>query len=174
MPYYELAEDTLVTFNLEGALPIFQERYVSPQAGVVVLRGFFNQRAILEPPSGTRYRTLAPRKDKQQLNMLAYPVVRLPDRVEVCRLLSPLRLDKGQTPQLRFTTLLDNQYFIFKQVGAGQRGYELWDSMEVERLVRVEPGGSLVPNLRVCAPVPALLVLLFPWLANQAIFYKQP
>ena len=173
MSYHELAEGTLVTFNLEGALPIFQERYVSPQAGTVVLRGFFNQRAILEPPGGARYRTLAPRKDKEQLNQLAYPVVRLPDKVEVCRLLSPLHLSKGQTPQMRFTTLLDDQYYIFKQVGAGQRGYELWDSMEIDRLVRVEPGGSLVPNLRVYAPVPALLVLLFPWLANQAILYKQ-
>ena len=173
MSYYELAEGTLVTFNLEGALPIFQERYVSSQAGTVVLRGFFNQRAILEPMGGARYRTLAPRKDKEQLNKLAYPVVRLPDRVEVCRLLSPLHLDKGRTPQMRFTTLLDDQYYIFKQVSAGQRGYELWDSMEIDRLVRVEPGGSLVPNLRVYAPVPALLVLLFPWLANQAILYKQ-
>ena len=173
MSYHELAEGTLVTFNLEGALPIFQERYVSPQAGAVVLRGFFNQRANLEPPSGTRYRTLAPRKDKVQVNMLAYPVVRLPDRAEVCRLLSPRHLDKGHTPQMRFTTLLENQYYIFKQVSAGQRGYELWDSMEVERLVQVEPGGSLVPNLRVYAPVPALLVLLFPWLANQAILYRQ-
>jgi hypothetical protein len=174
MSYHELAEGTLVTFDLEGALPIFEERYVSPQAGTVVLRGFFNQRAILEPPGGNRYRTLAPRKDKEQLNMLAYPVLRLPEKVEVCRLLSPLHLDKGQTPQMRFTTLLDNQYYIFKQVRAGERGYELWDSMEMDRLVRVEPGGSLVSNLRVYAPVPALLVLLFPWLANQAILYRKP
>jgi hypothetical protein len=174
MSYHELAEGTLVTFNLEGALPIFQERYVSLQAGTVVLRGFFHQRAFLEPLGGARYRTLAPRKDKERLDMLAYPVVRLPDRVEVCRLLSPLHLDKGQTPQLRFTTLLDDQYYIFKQVSAGQRGYELWDSMEVERLVRTEPGGSLIPNLRVYAPVPALLVLLFPWLVNQAILYRRP
>jgi hypothetical protein len=173
MSYYELAEGTLVTFNLEGALPIFQERYVSPQAGTAILRGFFNQRAFLEPPGGARYRTLAPRKDKEQLNMLAYPVVRLPDKVEVFRLLSPLHFDKGRMPQLRFTTLLDNQYYIFKQVGAGLRGYELWDSMEVERLVRVEPGGSLVPNLRLHAPVPAVLVLLFPWLGNQSILVKQ-
>jgi hypothetical protein len=174
MSYHELAEGTLVTFSLEGALPIFQERYVSRQAGTVVLRGFFNQRAILEPLDGARYRTLVPRKDKEQINMLAYPVVRLSDRVEVCRLLSPLHLDKGHTPQMRFTTLLDDQYYIFKQVSAGQRGYELWDSMEVDRLVRVEPGGSLVPNLRVYAPVPALLVLLFPWLANQAVLYSRP
>ena len=40
MLYQELAEGTLVTFNLEGALPIFQERYVSPQAGTPhVVRG---------------------------------------------------------------------------------------------------------------------------------------
>jgi hypothetical protein len=173
MSLHELAEGTLVRFNLEGALPIFQERYVSPQVGTVVLRGFFNQRAILEPIGGERYRTLGPRKDKEQLNMLAYPVVRLPGKAEVMRLLSPLRFEKGSTPQMRFTTLLDNQYYIFKQV-RGQRGYELWDSMEMERLIRIEPGGSLVPNLRLYAPVPALLVLLFPWLANQTILYKQP
>jgi hypothetical protein len=174
MAYYELAEGTLVTFALEGALPIFQERYVSPQAGTVVLRGFFNQRAFLEPPDRVRYRTLAPRRDREQLNMLAYPVVRLPDKVEVCRLLSPLHLDKGQTPQMRFTTLLDDQYYIFKQVSAGNRGYELWDSMEMERLVQIEPGGSLVPNLRVYVPVPALLVLLCPWLANQTVLHGRP
>lgn len=172
MSFHELAEGTLVTFELEGALPLFQERYVSPQVGTVVLRGFFNQRAFLEPLGDARYRTLSPRKDKEQLNKLAYPVVRLPEKVEVFRLLTPLHLDKGKLPQLRFTTLLDDQYYIFKQVSAGARGYELWDSMEVERLVQVEPGGSLVPNLRVNAPVPALLVLLFPWLANQAVLVR--
>jgi len=174
MSYHELAEGTLVTFNLEGALPILQERYVSPQAGTVVLRGFFNQRAFLEPIGGERYCTLAPRKDKEQFDKLAYPVVRLPGKMEVFRLLSPLRLDKGQMPRMRFTALLDDQYYVFKQVSAGQRGYELWDSMEMERLVRIEPGGSLVPNLRILAPVPALLVLLFPWMANQTILYRRP
>jgi len=174
MSFHELAEGTSVTFNLEGALPILQERYVSPQAGTVVLRGFFNQRAFLEPPGGDRYRTLSPRKDKEQLNKLAYPVVRLADKAEVFRLLSPLHFEKGQTPQMRYTALLDNQYYIFKQVSAGQRGYELWDSMEMERLVQVEPGGSLGPHFRGNVPVPALLVLLFPWLANQTILYKQP
>lgn len=173
MPFYEIAEGTLVTFNLEGALPIWQERYVSPQAGTVVLRGFFNQRAFLEPIGGARYRTLSPRKDKEQFDKLAYPVLRLPDRSEAFRLLSPLHLDKGKTPQMRFTTLLDDHYYVFKQVSAGQRGYELWDSMEMERLVRIEPGGSLVPNLRVIAPVPAVLVLLFPWMANQTVLYKR-
>jgi hypothetical protein len=173
MPYQELAQGTLVTFSLEGALPIFQERYVSPQAGTVVLRGLFNQRAFLELIGGERFRTLAPRKDKEQLDKLAYPVVRLPGRVEEFRLLSPLHLEKGRTPQMRYTALLDNQYYVFKQVSAGGRGYELWDSMEMERLVQVEPGGSLVPNLRLNGPVPALLVLLFPWLANQTILYKQ-
>lgn len=174
MSYHELAEGTLITFNLEGALPIFQERYVSPQAGTVVLRGFFNQRAWLEPIGGERYRTLGPRKDKEQLDKLAYPVVRLPDKVEEFRLLSPLHLDKGRLPQMRYTALLDDQYYVFKQVSAGQRGYELWDSMEAERLVQIEPGGSLVPNFRANTPVPALLVLLFPWLASQTILYKQP
>lgn len=173
MSFYELAEGTLVQFNLEGALPLFQERYVSPQAGTVVLRGFFNQRAFLEPPGQARYRTLAPRKDKEQLNKLAYPVVRLPGKVEVFRLLTPLHFEKGRLPQMRYTALLENQLYVFKQVSAGQRGYELWDSMEMERLVEIEPGGSLVPNLRVNVSVPAVLVLLFPWLANQTVLYKQ-
>jgi hypothetical protein len=173
MSIYELAEGTLVTFNLEGALPILQERYVSPQAGTVVLRGLFNQRAFLEPIGGERYRTLAPRKDQEQPDKLAYPLVRLPGKVPVCRLLSPLHLDKGRLPAMRYTTLLENQYYVFKQVSAGQRGYELWDSMEMERLVQIEAGGTLVPNLRVKAPVPALLVLLFPWLANQTVLYRQ-
>ena len=173
MPFHEIAEGTLVQFNLEGALPIFQERYVSPQAGTVVLRGLFNQRAFLEPIGGERYRTLGPRKDKERLDKLAYPVVHLPDRTEVFRVLTPLHLDKEQTPQMRFTALLDDQYYVIKQVKAGDRGYEIWESMEMERIVQVEPGGSLVPNLRVLYPVPALLVLLFPWLANQTILYKQ-
>jgi hypothetical protein len=174
MPFHEIAEGTLVRFNLEGALPIFQERYVSPQAGTVVLRGLFNQRAFLDPIGGERYRTLSPRKDKEQLDRLAYPVAHLPDRKEVFRLLTPLHLEKGRTPQMRYTAFLDNQYYVIKQVSAGARGYEIWDSMEMERMVQAEPGGVLVPNLRVLYPVPAVLVLLFPWLANQTILYKQP
>jgi hypothetical protein len=173
MSYHELAEGTLVTFNLEGPLPIFQERYVSPQAGTVVLRGLFNQRAFLETLDGLRFRTLIARKDKEQFDKLAYPVLRLPEKTEAFRLLSPLHLDKGQVPQLRYTVLLENEYYIFKQVSAGQRGYELWDSMEMQRLVQIEPGGSLVPNFRVNVAVPALLVLLFPWMASQTILYKQ-
>jgi hypothetical protein len=174
MSYHELAEGTLVRFSLEGTLPILKERYVSSQAGTVVLRGFFNQRAFLETLDGQRFRTLGPRRDKEQFDKLAYPVLRLPDKTEEFRLLSPLHLEKGRVPQLRYTTLLENQYYVFKQVSAGQRGYELWDSMEMERLVEVEPGGSLVPNFRVNVPVPALLVLLFPWLASQTIYHQQP
>jgi hypothetical protein len=106
------------------------------------------------------------------VNQLAYPVVRLPGRLEVCRLRTPLDLDKGRIPQLRFTVLLEDQYYVFRQITAGQRGFELWDSMEMQRLVQREPGGSLVSNLRVLAPVPTLLLLLFPWLDSQTIPYS--
>jgi hypothetical protein len=172
MPFQQLPEDTLVTFELQGELPIFQERYVSPQAGTVVLRGFFNQSAHMELPDGTRYRTLSARKDEEHVNQLAYPIVRLPGRLQVCRLRTPLDLDKGQVPKLRFVTLLEDQYYVFRQITAGQRGFELWDSMEMSRLVQREPGGSLVSNLRVLAPVPTFFLLLFPWLDSQTIPYS--
>jgi hypothetical protein len=168
-----LPEDTLVTFNLEGALPIFREQYVSPQAGKVVLRGLFNQSAHLELKDGTRYRTLAPQRDRERFNEMAYPLVRLSDRVEVCRLLTPIKLEQGRIPQLRFTTSLDGQYYVMRQITAGQRGFELWDSMEMNRLVEREPGGSLVAPLRVLVPVPTLLVLLFPWLDGQTVMHSR-
>jgi hypothetical protein len=164
-----LAEDTLVRFTLEGSLPIFRERYVSPQAGTVVLKGFFNQSAHLEMKDGTRYRTLAPRRDEERLTEMAYPLVRLPERTEMCRLLTPIKLEQGRAPLLRFTTNLDNQHYVLRQISAGQRGFELWDSMEMNRLVEREPGGSLIAPLRLLAPVPALLVLLFPWLDGQTL-----
>ena len=164
-----LPEDTLVTFNLEGSLPIFREQYVSPQAGKVVLKGLFNQSAHLEMKDGTRYRTFAPQRDKERFSEMAYPVVRLPGRVEVCRLLTPIKLEQSGRPQLRFTTTLDNQHYIFRQISAGQRGFEMWDSMEMNRLIEREPGGSLIAPLRLLAPAPALLVLLFPWLDNQMV-----
>lgn len=172
MAFEYLPEDTLVTFTLEGSLPIFSEQYVSPQAGKVVLRGLFNQRAHLEMKDGTRYRMLAPRRDKERFNEIAYPLVRLPERVEVCRLLTPIKLEQGRIPQLRFTTSLDGQYYIMRQITAGQRGFELWDSMEMNRLVKREPGGSLIAPLQILAPVPTLLVLLFPWLDSQTVMHS--
>jgi len=171
MPLEYLSEDTRVTFELQGGLPVFREQYVSPQAGSVVLRGLFNTSAHLRLRDGTQYRTISARRDDQQLNMIAYPLVRLPEKVEVCRLLTPIRLDRGHS-RLRFTTTLDDQHYIFRQVSAGQRGFELWDSMEMQRLVRREPDRSLIAGLRILAPVPTLLALLFPWLDNQSIPFK--
>jgi hypothetical protein len=174
MAFEVLSEGTRVTFELAGALPIFREEYVSAQAGKVVLKGLFNQSAHLHMKDGTRYRTLSPRRDKERLTEMAYPLVRLPERLEVCRLLTPIKLEQGRIPQLRFTVNLDNQHFIYRQIAAGQRGFELWDSMEVNRLVEREPGGSLIAPLRLLAPVPAVLVLLFPWLDHQMVTYRGP
>jgi hypothetical protein len=159
-----LAEGTLVTFELAGSLPIFREQYVSPQAGRVVLKGFFNPSAHLEMKDGTRYRTLSPRRDVEHSSEMAYPLVRLPERAEVCHLLTPIRIESGGVPRLRFTTVLDNQSYVLRQITAGQRGFELWDGTEMNRLSKHEPRGSLIAPLRLLAPVPALLVLLFPWL----------
>lgn len=168
-----LEQDMRVTFSLEGTLPILRERYVSPQAGTVVLKGFFNQSAHMETPNGTRYRTLSPRKDRHYLGQMAYPIVRLPDKAEVCRLRTPIKLQEGLVPRLRFTTTLDDQQYVFRQIAPGRRGFELWDGMEVQRLVKREPGGSLVADLTILVPVPAMLVLLFPWLDNQTIMYTR-
>ena len=172
MSFEYLPEDSRVTFELQGGLPIFREQYGSPQAGTVVLKGLFNQSAHMELRDGTQYRTLSAQRDKEQLNMIAYPLIRLPENVEVCRLLTPIHLDKGH-PQLRYTTTLDNQHYIFRPIGAGQRGFELWDSMEMHRLVQREPGRTLIASLRILAPIPTLLALLFPWLDSQSIPFKR-
>ena len=36
-----LPEDSRVTFELQGGLPVSREQYVSPQAGTIVLKGLF-------------------------------------------------------------------------------------------------------------------------------------
>jgi len=167
-----LPEDARVTFALQGGLPIFREQYVSPQAGTIVLKGLVNTSAHLELRDGTRYRTLSARRDRERYNMIAYPLVRLPEKVEVCRLLTPIELDKGHS-QFRFTTTCDNRHYIFKQASAGQRRVELWDSMEIQRLVQREPDRALIAGLRILAPIPALLALLFPWLDSQSIPFRR-
>jgi hypothetical protein len=45
--------------------------------------------------------------------------------------------------------------------------------MEMSRLVSREAGRALIADATVLAPIPSVLVLLFPWLDNQAIAYKQ-
>ena len=70
--------------------------------------------------------------------------------------------------------MLDDRKYVFKQVGRGQRGFELWDGMEMEKLVDRPPSAKLMPDLIVLAPVPAILVLLFPWLDGQALTYRHP
>lgn len=167
-----LAEDARVTFELQGTLPILRERYVSPQAGTVVLKGFFNPSAHMETLEGKRYRTLSAKRDKAFPNQIVYPVVD-PDRTEVFRLLTPLEVAKGSTPRLRYTTTLDDQQYVYRQISPGRRGFELWDAMEMQRLVRRESGSGLVLDATILTSVPAVLVLLFPWLDSQTIVHRR-
>jgi hypothetical protein len=169
-----LPQDTRVTFELQGSLPILREEYVSPQAGRVVLKGIFNQSAHIQLLDGSRYRTLSPRKIAKHPTDLVYPVVRLPDRVEVLQLRTPLRLEQGQVPRLRYITALADQGYVFRQISPGRRGFELWDSMEMEKLVNRESRTKLMPDLVLLSSVPVLLVMLFPWLDSQTIMYRQP
>lgn len=168
-----LPENEQITFELQGQLPILREEYASPKAGKVVLKGLFNQSAHIELLDGTRYRTLGAKKGDRMSNELIYPVVRLPDKVEVTRLRTPLHLQKGVVPRLRYTVALDGQQYVFKQVSPGQRGFELWDGMEMQKYVeRGKP--ALIPDVILLASVPVLLVMLFPWVDSQTIMYKQP
>ena len=169
-----IPKETLITFELQGALPIFRETYHSPQVGTVILKGLLNQSAHIELEDGARYRTLSPRKDKLYPTDLTYPVVHLPDKSAVFYMRTPLNLPKGTIPRLRFTTSLDEQQYVFKQISPGQRGFELWDGMEMNKLVEREiSSAKLIPNLTVLVPVPALLILLFPWLDSQTVLYRQ-
>jgi hypothetical protein len=186
VPYFEevpmsvesvryIAEGTCVTFELCGTLPIFRETYHSPQAGTVVLKGLFNQSAHIELEGGARFRTLSPRKAPAYPTELSYPVVCMPDKRAICTLRTPLKLDKGSVPKLRFVTSLDDQPYVFRQITAGQRGFELWDGLEVNKLVERDTSpAKLIRDSNVLIPVPALLIMLLPWLDNQTIMYRQP
>jgi hypothetical protein len=168
-----IAAGTRVTFELQGSLPIFRETYRSPQAGTVVLKGLFNQSAHIELLDGTRYRTLAPRKDMLYPNDLTYPVVHLPDKSEMFNLRTPLRFPKGAVPKLRFSASLDDRQYVFKQISPGQRGFELWDGMEMNKLADRGSSAKLIADLTLLVPVPAILILLVPWLDSQTIMYRQ-
>lgn len=167
-------ENTFVSFELQNSLPIFRERYYSPELGTVLLVGLFNQKARLELLDGRRYRTLGPRKIDNYPNDLVYPVVHMPDKSEAFLLHSPLRFQKGTLPRMRFSTQFDGHDYVYRQITAGQRGFELWDGMEMNKLVRREAPTKLMPDLTVLTPVPAVLLLLFPWLDSQTIMYRQP
>lgn len=164
-----LPENSRVTFELRGRFPILREQYVSPQAGTVVLKGFFNPSAHLLLLDGTRYRTLAARRDDQSRNQIAYPVVALPDRTEVCRLRTPLRDSAGGTSTFRYTITLDGASYVLRLAGADRRQVELWNSLETQKLAQRQASSSLIPDVVLSAPVPTLLVLLFPWFQNLAM-----
>ena len=163
-----LPSGTLVTFELQGKLPILREEYRSAQAGTVVLRGFFNPRAHIELLNGARYRTLSARKDPRYPTEIVYPLVHLPDRTEILSLRTPLKLE-GTALQLRYTTTVEDCRYVFRQINPARRGFELWDGMGMQKLVARGPSSKFMPNLTILAPVPTLLVLLFPWLDNQTI-----
>jgi len=166
-------EHTRISFELQTSVPIFREKYSSPDLGTVLLKGLLNQRAHLELLDGRRYRTRAPRKIDAYPSDLVYPVVHLPDKTETFLLHSPLHFQKGALPRMRFWTQLDDRDYVFRQIGAGQRGFELWDGMEMNKLVNRETPTKLMPDLTVLSPVPAILLLLFPWLDSQTIMYRQ-
>jgi hypothetical protein len=171
IPY--LPENTRVRFTLGSALPIFSERYESAQAGSVVLKGFFNQSAHMQLLDGTRYRTLAPRRDDSRLDCLAYPIVTVPDKIELCRLHIPIHRENASA-RVRYTTVLDEQQFVFKQIGATRSRFELWNGTEMQKLVQREPSATLLADLTVLIPVPTILVLLFPWLESQILPSRTP
>jgi hypothetical protein len=164
-----LPENTHVTFELFGRFPLFREQYRSSQAGTVVLKGFLNPAAHLELLDGTRYRTLAAKRDEQDHGQLAYPVISLPDKTEVFRLRTPIRPSKGGAARWRYTTTLDSVTYVLRQASSDRREIELWNGLETQKLVRRKTGGSLIPDLELLAPVPALLALLFPWFQNLAM-----
>jgi hypothetical protein len=168
-----LPEGTRVTFELRGALPILREEYHSPQAGTIVLKGFFNQTAHLELLDGSRYCTRSARRDNRYLSEIYFPVLHLPDKTEAFGLRTPIKAGSA-TQRVRFTTLLGEEVYVFKQVSPGKRGFELWESMEVQKLVeRARTAAKLIPDLVVLAPVPAILTLLVPWLDNQTYIYQR-
>lgn len=166
-------EHTRVQFELQTGFPLFREKYSSPDLGTVLLKGLFNQRAHLELLNGARYRTLSPRKLDEYPTDLVYPVVHMPDKSRAFLLHSPLHFQKGSLPRMRFWTRLDDQDYVFRQISAGQRGFEMWDGLEMNKLVNREAPTKLMPDLTILAPVPAVLLLLFPWFDSQTIMYRQ-
>ena len=167
-------ENTRVTFELQNQVPILKEVYHADGVGTVVLRGLVNQRAEITMLDGARYRTRGARKIADFPNELVYPLVQVaPHKRDVCMLHTPLKLAPGTVPQLRFWTTLDGEQYVFRQITAGRRGFELWDGMEMNKLVNREVSARLMPDLSVLHPVPALLVLLFPWMDSQTIMHRQ-
>ncbi len=164
-----LPENTAVHFDLEGSFPLFRERYVSAQAGIVTIKGIINQTARLEPTDDTSCRIAPPKRVDLRENQIAYPVIRLSDKTELFRLLTPARLDKGTVPQLRYRADLDGRQYVFRQVKSGRREFDLWDGSELHKVVEQDKGRKVVGDLTVFISVPCLLVLLFPWLNNQTI-----
>lgn len=161
-----LEPDTTISFELQGTLPIFKETYVSP-AGKTVLKGLFVPKAYLETTDGITYRVLGARRDRERLNEIAYPLVRLPDKVEVLRLRTPTIAFEARNqarPPLRFTCRTEQDTYILKRTPRLGRAFEIWDGMEMHRVVQREPKPGLVLDALVMERIPALLVLLLPWL----------
>jgi hypothetical protein len=167
-----LEPDTVVTFELQSTLPIFSERYVSAQAGTVVLKGFFNQKAHIETLHGERYRMVSPRRDKKYPNQIAYPIVHLPDKTEVFRFRTPVYSlsEKTTPPTLRYTAMVEKESYILKRATRLGRAFEVWDGMEIQCIVKREPRRKLIDDSVILAPVPVLLVLLLPWMDSQTLF----
>jgi hypothetical protein len=167
-----LEPGTRVAFRLENAVPILKETYDAPGVGKMTLKGFFNPKAHIETQDGTRYRVLSPRNDPKYLNQIAYPVVHWPDKLEVCRLLTSIisRQEKKQSSKpLRFTTSLNDEAYVLKRSTRLGRAFEIWDGMEMQRVIQRELQQKLILDATVMVAVPALFVLLLPWLDNQIL-----
>ncbi|MBN1933143.1 MAG: hypothetical protein JW934_00685 [Anaerolineae bacterium] len=170
MDHIYLEPDTLVTFDLEGSLPIFKEAYASPQAGKTVLKGLFASQAHFETLDGAHYRLLSARRDTERLNEIAYPLAHLPEKTEVLRLLTPgiaYSERNQQRPPLRFTCRFGENTYIFKRTPRLGRAFEIWDGMEISRIIQREPKSKLILDALVLERIPALFALLLPWLDNQ-------
>ena len=167
-----LPENTTIHFELQGSLPLFRERYFSPQAGMVTIKGIINQTALLKPKGSQACRISSSAREDRDNRRIAYPIVSLTDRSELLRLLTPAQLEKGTVPQLRYGAVLDGRQYMFTQIQSGRREFDLWDGPERHKIVHQE-SGYLVGDLKILTTVPTLLVLLFPWLNNQTIMVRK-
>jgi hypothetical protein len=100
---------------------------------------------------------------------MAYQVISLPDKTEMCRLRTLIRFPASGTARWRYTATLDGVTYVVRQAGSDRREIELWNGVETQKLVRRQTSSSLIPDLDLLAPVPTLLVLLFPWFQNLAM-----
>ena len=154
-----------VEFRILNRFPLFREVYGANGLGTIEVTGTIRQQAKISVEDGSVYRLRATSRLAGRDGSHFSYAIRNQDGSANYRLITPLRSanDAGAAQPETYRIVLEETEYAFRQKTPGRRGFSIVDGSEQNTLVSTDGSNGIAVHYT----VPALLVLLLPWVDNQ-------